>query len=105
MDVENEASNFDILLSSQSKNITYKIDSNFLTLNMCISSIDSINNVMWWPSYGELRRNLDIKDDKDVASYLHDVMIIRSNLDINICEDGGCHALQRHAALPSSADG
>ena len=48
-----------------------------------------MNHVMWCPSYSELRADKDMNDYHDVARYLHDVMIIRSKLD-----------LHRHALWP-----
>ena len=48
----------------------------------CQTSIDSMNHVMWCPSYRELRVDRNMDDDNDVARYLHDVMVIRSKLDL-----------------------
>ena len=48
----------------------------------CQRNIDSMNHVMWCPSYRELRENRNLDDDKDLARYLHDVMAIRSKLNI-----------------------
>ena len=48
----------------------------------CQTSIDSMNHVMWCPSYSELRAGKNMDDDQDVARYLHDVMMIRSKLDL-----------------------
>ena len=48
----------------------------------CQRNIDSMNHVLWCPSYSELRINRNLDDDKDLARYLHDVMIIRSKLNI-----------------------
>ena len=49
----------------------------------CQKSIDSMNHVLWCESYRELREGKDLKDDKDLASYLHDVFRIRSKLEID----------------------
>jgi hypothetical protein len=48
----------------------------------CQRNIDSMNHVLWCPSYRELRENRNLDDDKDLARYLHDVMAIRSKLNI-----------------------
>ena len=48
----------------------------------CQTSIDSMNHVMWCPSYSELRADKDMNDDHDVARYMHDVMMIRRKLDL-----------------------
>jgi hypothetical protein len=48
----------------------------------CQTSIDSMNHVLWCPSYRELRVGKHLDDNSDVATYLHDVMLIRSKLDI-----------------------
>jgi hypothetical protein len=48
----------------------------------CQTSIDSMGHVMWCPSYSDLRADKDMDDDRDVARYLHDVMLIRSKLDL-----------------------
>ena len=48
----------------------------------CQRNIDSMNHVLWCPSYSELRKDKNIEDDKDLAKYLHDVMMIRSKLNI-----------------------
>ena len=47
----------------------------------CQSSIDSMGHVLWCPSYQELRIGKDMKNDKDLAKYLHDVLVIRSKLE------------------------
>ena len=49
----------------------------------CQTCIDSMDHVLWCHSYMELRTGRDLKNDKDLASYLHDVFKIRSNLEIN----------------------
>ena len=49
----------------------------------CQKSIDSMNHVLWCESYRKLREGKDLKDDKDLASYLHDVFRIRSKLEID----------------------
>ena len=46
----------------------------------CQTTIDSMNHVIWCPSYRELRVGKDVSND--LATYLHDVMLIRSKLDI-----------------------
>ena len=51
----------------------------------CEKSIDSMGHVLWCPSYQELRSGKDLKNDKDLAKYLHDVLIIRSRQE-NDCE-------------------
>ena len=48
----------------------------------CQTSVDSMGHVMWCPSYSDLRADKDMDDDRDVARYLHDVMIIRSKLEL-----------------------
>jgi hypothetical protein len=48
----------------------------------CQTSIDNMNHVLCCPSYSELRAGKDLDNDTDMASYLHDVMLIRSRLDI-----------------------
>jgi hypothetical protein len=48
----------------------------------CQRNIDSMNHVMWCPSYRELRETRNLDDDKDLARYLHNVMAIRSKLNI-----------------------
>ena len=48
----------------------------------CQTPIDSMGHVMWCPSYSDLRADKDMDDDRDVARYLHDVMLIRSKLDL-----------------------
>ena len=48
----------------------------------CQTSIDSMGHVLWCPSYGDLRIGKNMHDDHDMARYLHDVMIIRSKLDL-----------------------
>ena len=49
----------------------------------CQTSIDSMGHVLWCPSYQHLRADKDMKDDKDLASYLHSVILIRDKLDID----------------------
>ena len=41
-----------------------------------------MSHVLWCPSYVELRKDKDMNDDLDLARYLHDVMMIRSKLNI-----------------------
>ena len=48
----------------------------------CKTSIDSMGHVLWCPSYSDLRTDKDMKDDQVMAKYLHDVMLIRSKLDL-----------------------
>ena len=48
----------------------------------CQTCIDSMNHVMWCPSYSELRKDKNLDDDLDLARYLHDVMLIRSKLNL-----------------------
>ena len=48
----------------------------------CQTKIDSMKHVLWCPSYSELRAGKNMDDDHDLARYLHDVMLIRSKLDI-----------------------
>ena len=48
----------------------------------CQTKIDNINHVLCFPSYIELRAGKDMDNDTDMASYRHDVMLIRSKLDI-----------------------
>ena len=48
----------------------------------CQISTDSMDHVTWCPSYRELRKGRNMDDDKDMAKYLHDVMSIRSKLDL-----------------------
>ena len=48
----------------------------------CQRNIDSMNQVMWCPSYMELRENRNLDDYKDLARYLHNVMVIIINLNI-----------------------
>ena len=49
----------------------------------CQRSIDSMNHVLWCPSYKNLREEKNLENDKDLAKYLHDVFKIRNNLDID----------------------
>ena len=49
----------------------------------CQTSIDSQAHVLWCPSYQELRAGKDLANDKDLAKYLHDVLKIRNNLNID----------------------
>ena len=51
--------------------------------NSCRTSIDSMGHVLWCPSYQHLRSDKDMKDDKDLASYLHSVILIREKLNTN----------------------
>ena len=46
----------------------------------CEVSID-MGHVLWCPSYQELRSAKDLKNDKDLSKYLHDVLVIRSKLE------------------------
>ena len=55
---------------------------NLWRCDSCQTNIDTMNHVLWCPSYSELRSGKDLHDDQDVANYLHDVMLIRSKLDI-----------------------
>ena len=48
----------------------------------CQTKIDSMNHVLWCPSYRELRIDKNMDDDLDMARYLHDVMLIRSKHDL-----------------------
>ena len=48
----------------------------------CQTSIDSMSHVLWCPSYSELRTGKDMKNDQDMATYLHNVMLIRRKLEI-----------------------
>ena len=50
----------------------------------CQSSIDSMGHVLWCPSYNQLRLGKDLKNDQDLAKYLHDVLLIRSKLNIDM---------------------
>ena len=50
----------------------------------CQASVDSMGHVLWCPSYQALRSGKDLECDKDLAKYLHDVLMIRNKLDINI---------------------
>jgi hypothetical protein len=49
----------------------------------CQTSIDSMGHVLWCPSYQHLRAEKDLHDDRDLANYLHDVIMIRNKLDID----------------------
>ena len=48
----------------------------------CMSKIDTMSHVLWCSAYSNLRENKDINSDKDLASYLEQVLKIRSKLDI-----------------------
>ena len=48
----------------------------------CQRNIDSMSHVLWCPSYSELRLNRNLDEDKDLARYLHEVMLIRTKLNI-----------------------
>ena len=48
----------------------------------CQTSIDSMDHVVWCLSYRELRKDKNMNSDKDMAKYLHKVMLIRSKLDL-----------------------
>ena len=41
-----------------------------------------MSHVLWCPSYSELRLNRNLDEDKDLARYLHEVMLIRTKLNI-----------------------
>ena len=60
----------------------FKYVKEFLQCDSCQRNIDSMNHVMCCPSYRELRETRNLDDDKDLARYLHDVMAIRSKLNI-----------------------
>ena len=66
--------------------MNYMSDLNYVkTMWLCDSCgtcMDSMNHVLWCQSYAELRIGRDLKNDHDLASYLHDVFKIRSKLDI-----------------------
>ena len=48
----------------------------------CQRKIDSMKHVLWCPSYSELRKDRNLDDDQDLAKYLHEVMTIRSKLNL-----------------------
>ena len=49
----------------------------------CQVSIDTQQHVLWCPSYSELRQGKDLSSDKDLTSYLRDVLVIRAKLNLN----------------------
>ena len=51
--------------------------------NSCQTSIDNMDHVLWCKSYRQLRQGKNLENDKDLAQYLHDVLKIRSNLEID----------------------
>ena len=50
----------------------------------CQSSVDSMAHVLRCPSYAKLRENKDLGSNQDLANYIHDVLKIRSKLEINM---------------------
>ena len=48
----------------------------------CQTKIDSMKHVLWCPSYHALRKDRNLDDDQDLANYLHEVMMIRSKLNL-----------------------
>ena len=48
----------------------------------CQSSIETQQHVLICPAYSELRQGKDIKNDKDLVSYIKQVMKIREKLKI-----------------------
>ena len=50
--------------------------------NSCQTNIDSMDHVLWCPSYKELRWEKNLENDKDLANYLHDVFQIRNKLEM-----------------------
>jgi hypothetical protein len=50
--------------------------------DICLTQIDSMHHILWCPSYRELRIDKNMDNDRDMARYLHDVIEIRSKLEI-----------------------
>ena len=48
----------------------------------CQSAIDTQSHILWCPSYKELRNGKDINNDRDLVSYIQNVMKIREQLNI-----------------------
>ena len=67
--------------------MNYMSDINYMKsmwlCDSCQTCIDSMDHVLWCHSYTDLRSGKNLKDDKDLARYLHDVFKIRSNLNID----------------------
>ena len=60
----------------------------------CQTKIDSMKHVLWCPSYHALRKDRNLDDDQDLAKYLHEVMMIRSKLNLQKLDPKmtrGCH--------------
>ena len=49
----------------------------------CKSNVDTESHILWCDAYRDLRQGKDIKNDKDLASYLLKVFDIRSKLNTN----------------------
>jgi hypothetical protein len=48
----------------------------------CEVNIDSMSHVLWCQGYVEPRRDKNLDNDQDLARYLHNVMMIRSKLNL-----------------------
>ena len=59
-----------------------KYASDLWRCDSCQTSIDSMGHFMWCPSYSDLKADKNMGDVRDVARYLHDVMFIRSKLEL-----------------------
>ena len=49
----------------------------------CKNAIDTQSHVMWCEAYRELRKNVNLDDNKDLAKYIGDVLKLREKLDAN----------------------
>ena len=67
--------------------MNYMSDMNYMKsmwlYESCQTCIDSMDHVLWCHSYTDLRSGKNLKDDKYLARYLHDVFKIRSNPNID----------------------
>ena len=48
----------------------------------CKTSIDTQSHMLWCESYRELRENLHLDNNKDLANYIAKILKIREKLDI-----------------------
>ena len=45
--------------------------------------IETQSHILWCPSYGELRKDKDLNNDKDLIGYLKGVISVREKLNLN----------------------
>ena len=63
-------------------NFSAKYEKELWKCDSCASAIESQSHVMYCPAYAKLRSGKDLKSDKDLLTYIQQVMDIRTKLKL-----------------------